>query len=80
MKKITRQVEEVRKALLEFDLEKVGSIMTENHGILIDMGLSHPKLIQLCNLALENGSLGAKLTGGGMGGFMIALVPDRDRR
>ncbi|RKX79090.1 MAG: mevalonate kinase [Spirochaetes bacterium] len=78
MKKITRQVEEVRKALLEFDLEKVGSIMTENHGILIDMGLSHPKLIQLCNLALENGALGAKLTGGGMGGFMIALVPDRE--
>ncbi len=52
--------------------------MTENHKILIDMGLSHEKLIYLCDLALEKGAVGAKLTGGGMGGYMVALTPGRD--
>ena len=42
------------------------------------MGLSHEKLISLCNLALEKGALGAKLTGGGMGGYMFALTPGRE--
>jgi len=46
--------------------------MTENHEILIEMELSHKKLISLCNVAIEKGALGAKLTGGGLGGYMIA--------
>ncbi len=77
MQKITEQVLQVKDALLNYDLETVGKIMTDNHKILIDMGLSHEKLIHLCDLALKNGAYGAKLTGGGMGGFMIAIVPDK---
>jgi len=75
LKTITEQALEVRKLLEVFDLKKAGRIMTENHKILIDMGLSHKKLIDLCNLALQKGALGAKLTGGGMGGYMVALTP-----
>ena len=78
LKTITDQAYEVKKGLEEGDLEKVGMTITENHKILIEMGLSHEKLISLCNLALEEGALGAKLTGGGMGGYMIALTPGRD--
>ena len=78
LKTITEQALEVRKLLEVFDLKKAGRIMIENHKILIDMGLSHEKLIYLCNLALENGALGAKLTGGGMGGYMVALTPGRN--
>ena len=52
--------------------------MVENHQLLIDMGLSHEKLIYLCNLAMRLGAPGAKLTGGGMGGYMIALTPGKD--
>jgi len=74
---ITDQVFKVRDALISYDLETVGKIMTENHKILIDMGLSHEKLIYLCNLAIKNGALGAKLTGGGMGGYMVALTPGK---
>ncbi len=77
MEEITRQALQVKNALLEYDLELAGKVMTENHKILVDMGLSHEKLIHLCDLALKNGAYGAKLTGGGMGGFMIAIVPDR---
>ena len=77
MQQITEQVLQVKEALLSYDLDTVGKIMVENHKILIDMGLSHEKLIHLCDLALKNGAYGAKLTGGGMGGFMIAIVPDK---
>ncbi len=74
---ITEQALEMKRGLETHDLEKVGSLMTENHRILIDMGLSHEKLIHLCDLALERGALGAKLTGGGMGGYMVALTPGK---
>jgi len=75
---ITEQALEVKKGLEADALERAGTIMSENHRILIDMGLSHEKLIYLCNVALEKGAVGAKLTGGGMGGYMVALTPGRD--
>jgi mevalonate kinase len=78
LKTIKSQALEVKKGLEANNMEKVGIIMTENHKVLIDMGLSHKKLIYLCNMALENGALGAKLTGGGMGGYMVALTPGKD--
>ena len=78
LKTIIGQVLDLKKKLEAGNLEKVGEIMSENHKILIDMGLSHEKLIYLCNRALEKGALGAKLTGGGMGGYMVALTPGKD--
>jgi len=78
MQTITNQVYEMRAALEAGYLPEVGEIMTTNHEILIKMGLSHEKLIYLCNLALEMGALGAKVTGGGRGGYMNALTPNED--
>ncbi len=78
LKTVEAQALDMRKRLETGDLEGVGEIMTANHRILIDMGLSHEILIHLCNLALEQGALGAKLTGGGMGGYMVALTPGRE--
>lgn len=75
---ITEQVYGVKAGLESGDLQRVGSMMTENHRILIDMGISHEKLVFLCDLALEQGALGAKLTGGGMGGYMVALTPGKE--
>ena len=75
---ITEQSLAMREALERYDLESVGSLMTANHGILIDMGLSHDRLIELCDRALAMGALGAKLTGGGRGGYMLALTPEED--
>lgn len=42
------------------------------------MDMSHEILNYLCKLALENGALGAKVTGGGRGGYMIALTPGKE--
>ncbi len=75
---ITEQSLAMREALERYDLESVGRLMTANHGILIDMGLSHDRLIELCDRALAMGALGAKLTGGGRGGYMLALTPDEE--
>ena len=75
MRTITRQALAVRQNLEQGHLGEVGRTMTENHRILIDMGLSHEILVHLCDLALGQGALGAKLTGGGMGGYMVALTP-----
>jgi len=78
LKMISEQVYEVKEGLETGDFGKVGKLMTENHEILIEMELSHNKLISLCNVAIEKGALGAKLTGGGLGGYMIALTPGQD--
>jgi len=77
LRTITDQAFEMKKALEDNDLPKVGAIMTANHEILIDMDLSHETLIYLCNKALELGALGAKVTGGGRGGYMNALTPGK---
>ena len=78
MARITEQSIAMKEALEKFDLETVGSLMTANHEILIDMGLSHEKIIDLCERALVSGALGAKVTGGGRGGYMLSLAPDED--
>jgi mevalonate kinase len=77
LKRITDQAHDMKKALEGGDLAKVGTIMSENHALLIDLDMSHEKLNYLCNLAREKGALGAKVTGGGRGGYMNALTPGK---
>ena len=77
-RRITEQSLGMRKALEDYDLETVGRLMTDNHAILVDMGLSHATLVDLCDRAVEMGAFGAKLTGGGRGGYMLALTPEED--
>jgi mevalonate kinase len=75
---VSGQALEMKKALEDHNLEKVGRIMTANHKILIEMDLSHETLIYLCDKAIALGALGAKVTGGGRGGYMSALTPGKD--
>jgi mevalonate kinase len=67
-----------RKALLEFDLKKVGELMNNNHRLLQEIGVSHEKLDLLVDVARKQGAYGAKLTGGGGGGCMVALTPGKE--
>jgi len=75
LKMITAQAYDMKKALEGGDLVTVGKIMSNNHKILTDMQFSHEILETLCKLALEKGAWGAKVTGGGRGGYMVALTP-----
>jgi mevalonate kinase len=52
----------------------LGSLMDENHALLRDLTVSSEKLDRLCAAAREAGAAGAKLSGGGRGGNLIALV------
>ncbi|MCH4123403.1 MAG: mevalonate kinase [Levilactobacillus sp.] len=67
---------QARTALAAPDLMHLGQIMTDAQDQLRGLGVSSEELDQLTQVARQNGALGAKLTGGGMGGCLIALCPD----
>jgi mevalonate kinase len=54
----------------------LGTLMDENHELLQKLDVSSPDLDKLVLAAREAGALGAKLSGGGRGGNIIALAPD----
>ena len=58
------------------DTNRLGEILTMTHGLLVAAGVSSPILDELCYVAREHGALGAKLTGAGGGGCILALPPD----
>lgn len=64
------------EALKENDLETIGTLMDLNHALLYGVGVSDESLEWLINAARKAGSLGAKLTGAGGGGCMIALASE----
>ena len=57
------------------DFEELGDLMNLCHGLLNAMLLSTPELEELVRTARENGALGAKITGAGGGGSIVALCP-----
>lgn len=63
-------------ALQEGRLAELGELMNLSHGYLNALQLSTPELEELVHIARTHGAIGAKLTGGGGGGSMIALCPD----
>ncbi|HMK07705.1 MAG TPA: mevalonate kinase [Anaerolineales bacterium] len=69
-----------RQALQNGDHHALGQAMRRNHGALVGLGVSSVELDRLVQAAEASGALGAKMSGGGMGGHMIALVgaPERD--
>ncbi|KRN75766.1 hypothetical protein IV73_GL000265 [Weissella kandleri] len=63
---------------LQFNtLSELGSLMNQAQAELQTLGVSHPQLDTLIHAARQAGALGAKLTGGGIGGTMLALAPDQ---
>ena len=62
------------EALKENDLDTIGELMNINHALLSGVGVSDESLEWLISAARKAGALGAKLTGAGGGGCMIALT------
>ncbi len=65
-----------RAAIEAGDLTKIGALMNQNHLVLREMTVSSIELDNLVQSAQNAGALGAKLSGGGRGGNMIALVTE----
>ncbi len=61
------------QAIQDSDLPTLGELMNICQGMLNALQVSTPELEKLCDIARENGALGAKLTGGGGGGSIIAI-------
>ena len=70
---LTQQAEEAIKAR---DAVMLGEILTKAHGNLREIGVSSLEADALVETALQHGALGAKMSGGGLGGCIIALVAD----
>ena len=63
-----------RRRIEAGDVEALGALMNENHALLVSLGVSSPALNGLVAAARESGAMGAKLSGAGQGGNMLALV------
>ncbi len=64
-------------ALTSGDFESLGASMNLCHGLLNGLQVSSPEIERMVHVSRKAGALGAKVTGGGGGGSMIALAPDR---
>jgi mevalonate kinase len=71
---IGRLVAEAKRAIETGDAIHLGNLMWQNHHLLQQLTVSCGELDNLVGAAMEAGALGAKLSGGGRGGNMIALV------
>lgn len=69
---------EAAKMMERGDFEAVGELMNVNHGFLSAIGVSTAEIEQLVYAARQAGALGAKLTGAGGGGFIVALCRRED--
>jgi len=63
------------KALVARQYQKLGALMNLCHGLLNAIQVSTPDLENMVSIARENGAMGAKLTGAGGGGSIVALCP-----
>jgi len=70
----------VVKALRKEDDNELGRLMNRNHEMLRQIGVSTPSLDRLVTEARKAGALGAKLTGAGGGGCIIAVCDDKHAR
>ena len=64
-------------ALKNYNLEKIGKLMDKNQELLRQITVSCPEVEKIVKLAKDSGALGAKLTGTGRGGLIIALTPGK---
>lgn len=64
----------VRACLANGTIEPLGSLLNHNQALLEALGVSSPELERLIAAARSAGALGAKLSGAGWGGVMVALV------
>ncbi|MGQ9583737.1 MAG: mevalonate kinase [Thermoplasmatota archaeon] len=77
-KEAERVALDARAAIEAGDLARVGALMSRNHELLKELGVSCEELDRLVEIALREGAAGAKLTGTGRGGLMVALTPGRE--
>lgn len=56
------------------NIERIGELMNINHGLLSSLGVSSSKIEEIVYFLRNNGVLGSKLTGAGIGGFVLGII------
>lgn len=79
MATIGKFVQQAHDLILEQNIIELGKHMTYNHYYLNQLGVSNRHIDSIVNAAWMAGALGAKLTGGGRGGCIIALADTYDK-
>jgi len=69
-----------REAVLKSDWGGLGKLMDDSHALLRGMGVSCAQLDDLVTVARDAGAYGAKLSGAGRGGIVIALVDENSKK
>jgi D-glycero-alpha-D-manno-heptose-7-phosphate kinase len=81
MHKLKEQSRMMKEALLKGELSKIGEVL--NFGWLhkknMTSGITNPMLDKIYQAAMEEGSIGGKISGAGGGGFMFFYCPDNTR-
>jgi mevalonate kinase len=62
------------RAIANGSLEEIGRLMTENHRLLREIGVSSREIEKIIGICFGCGSLGAKITGAGGGGCILVLA------
>lgn len=75
---IASLVRRAARAVGSGDLASLGACMSDNQRHLAALEVSTPEIDRMCEIACAAGALGAKLTGGGGGGCVLALAPGRE--
>ena len=68
-------VEPAEQAIRNNDMTTLGQLLNQNHALLQQLTVSCPELDQLVEAARQAGAVGAKMSGTGRGGLMLALTP-----
>jgi mevalonate kinase len=64
------------KMLENNEMERLGLLLQDSNRLLFELGLGNEMIQQALESLLREGALGAKLTGAGLGGYVIGLFPD----
>ena len=71
--------QEAEEAIKHKDAEKLGEILSGAHENLKEIGVSSQEADSLVETAIHHGALGAKMSGGGLGGCIIALAANLEQ-
>ena len=77
---IAQIAHQARQSIEQGQGDELGGLFTQNHALLQQIGVSSPLLDRLVQAALDVGAEGAKLSGGGRGGNVIALIKPKQRQ
>ena len=78
MERYMALVTEAEKVVEEGDFNKLGKLMDQNHALRQELTVSCIELDDLVDAARAAGAVGAKMSGTGRGGLMIALTPTEE--